>query len=95
MVIPFRTKSWPTGHTYNEKVNALELSPASSLLSVAVRFVIFFEVVVGIAISKKNYSQHSLALSSIRNTPITNFKKSVEFNKMGSSERSETGTYYF
>lgn len=29
------------GCTYNEKVNALELSPASSLLSVSVQFVMF------------------------------------------------------
>lgn len=69
-------KSWPTGHTYNEKVNALEFSPASSLLSIAVWFVFFFfKVVVGITVSKNKTKQNmavSVHLSSVRNTTVTN-----------------------
>lgn len=81
--MPVRTLSTGLqGCNYNGEANALELYPASSLLSVAVHWLFF--VVTGIVISKNFAFTISLLVASKKHH-CKKHTKSVKFHEMGSS----------
>lgn len=83
LVVPLRTlRVCLQQCNYNEKENAVQFSPVSSLLFVAVRFIFCY---CWHSCFKKPCGQHTYALSSMRCTIVKHFWKSLEFSDIGSS----------